>query len=210
MFLLVAFYTKLQSRTSRKGCVFSIEIHYRTSILHREIFNRNLIKHVGKIHGKGNMLARYTCSINKPCEWLYLTKQISWRQKPVVPPQTFPDAPQLVFASCDTDKPTAMFVFSALVPSRILVLSVRRRRRIWRASAWRRLEWVSWRKWPSTQRQTSGMPRLPTRLCCRQATRWNGKDASSRSAMTSDRLVSTCYGQIWWKYWLRLQLIRYH
>ena len=37
------------------GCVFSIEMHYRTSILHRAIFDRQLKKISGKIHCRTNM-----------------------------------------------------------------------------------------------------------------------------------------------------------
>ena len=41
------------------GCVFSIEMRYRTIILHRAIFNRQLTKTSGKMHGRTNMPESY-------------------------------------------------------------------------------------------------------------------------------------------------------
>ena len=48
------------------GCVFSIEMHYRTSILHRAIFNRQPTKISGKIHCRTNMQESSKLSLTMP------------------------------------------------------------------------------------------------------------------------------------------------
>ena len=45
----------LQDEICTVQSIFSIEMHYRTSVLHREIFNHELAKISGKIHCRTNM-----------------------------------------------------------------------------------------------------------------------------------------------------------
>ena len=49
------------------GCVFPIEMHYRTNILHRAIFNRQPTKISGKIHCRTNMQESSKLSLSRAC-----------------------------------------------------------------------------------------------------------------------------------------------